>query len=340
MDKRLRRVVIACILLVLIIVVGMTGFVLIEHLSLFEAWYMTINAISTSGFGEIKQLSYYGKFFTTLLILASFGIVGYVISSVAQYAIEGNFQKYFKNLRVNQKIQKLNDHIIVCGYGRNGRQVAKEFSQFGQDFVLIELNEERIETMIQESDFLFIHGDATKDNILLSAGIKQAKALITVLPSDADNLFVVLTAREMNPGMTIISRASYTQSEHKLRLAGATNVIMPGKIGGSRMAKLVIQPDVVEFVETVMLQQNAEDVKLFEISCACLENCSIEKRSIRQLRIRSHSGANIIGIKRSDGNYMYNPSPDTTLSCSDKLFALGTLKQIEELQRLLNQFSK
>jgi len=339
MDKRLRRVIIACILLISIILIGMIGFVLIEHLSLFEAWYMTINAISTSGFGEIKQLSYSGKFFTTILILASFGVVGYVITSVAQYAIEGNFQKYFKNLRVNQKIQKLKDHVIICGYGRNGRQVAKELSQSGIDFVLIESSEAQIEKMVEESDFLFIHGDAIKDSVLLSAGIKQAKALITVLPSDADNLFVVLTSREMNPEMTIISRASYTQSEHKLKLAGATNVIMPGKIGGSRMAKLVIQPDVVEFVESVLIQQNTEDVKLHEISCNCLENCSAEKRSIRQLRIRSHSGANIIGIKNNDGKYLYNPSPDTILTCTDKLFALGTTKQIDELQRLLNQFS-
>jgi voltage-gated potassium channel len=339
MDKRLKRVIVACILLISIILIGITGYMLIEDLSLFEAWYMTINAISTSGFGEIKQLSYYGKFFTTILILLSFGVVGYVITSVAQYAIEGNFQKYFKNLRVNQKIQKLKDHVIICGYGRNGRQVAKELSQNGIDFVLIESSEEQIEKLVAESDFLFIHGDAIKDNVLISAGIKHAKALITVLPSDADNLFVVLTSREMNPTMTIISRASYTQSEHKLKLAGATNVIMPGKIGGSRMAKLVIQPDVVEFLESVLIQQNTEDVKLFEIACSSLKNCTADKRSIRQLRIRSHSGANIIGIKTEEGNYHYNPSPDTTLSCTDKLFALGTSKQIDELQRLLNQFS-
>ena len=338
MDKRLRRLIIACILLISIILIGIVGYMLIEDLSIFEAWYMTINAISTSGFGEIKQLSYQGKFFTTILILLSFGVVGYVITSVAQYAIEGNFQKYFKNLRVNQKIQKLKDHVIICGYGRNGRQVAKELSQNGIDFVIIESNEAQIEKMISESDFLFIQGDAIKDNVLIDAGVKKAKALITVLPSDADNLFVVLTSREMNPSMTIISRASYTQSEHKLKLAGATNVIMPGKIGGSRMAKLVIQPDVVEFIESVLIQQNNEDVKLFEIPCSSLEHCSIERRSIRQLRIRSHTGANIIGIKTDEGKYFYNPSPDTILNCNDKLFALGTSKQIEDLNKLLNDY--
>jgi voltage-gated potassium channel len=333
-NINVKKVLIPLLLLISIFIAGIIGYMLIEGLSVFEAWYMTVNAISTSGFGEIKVLSYRAKFFTTILILASFGIFGYVITMVAQHTIDGNFQKYFKHVRLNSKIQKLSDHVVICGYGRNGRQVAKELRQFGQQFVVIEMDEQRVEAMSQDPDLLLLHGNATNDDMLIAAGIKRARALITVLPSDADNLFVVLTAREMNQRLTIVSRASYSQSEHKLKLAGATNVIMPGKIGGSRMAKLVIQPDVVEFLEFVM-HQNANNVTIAELSCNQLDKCSAERMSIRQLRVRTLTGANIIGIKTHNGEYNFNPSPDTLLSCSDKLFALGKPNDIEKLRELL-----
>jgi voltage-gated potassium channel len=195
--------------------------------------------------------------------------------------------------------------------------------------VVIEQDSEIVQSMRETPGMLYVDGDAADEAILKQANIESARAMITTLPVDADNLFVVLTARELNPTLKIISRASQDNSDVKLRRAGATNVIMPDRIGGQRMAKLVAQPDIVEFLEIILLQ-SAEGVILEEILCESLASCYIGK-SILELDIRNTSGANIIGMKRSDQSYLINPHPDTTLRSTDKLFALGTKTQVKQL---------
>jgi voltage-gated potassium channel len=180
---------------------------------------------------------------------------------------------------------------------------------------------------------LYVQGDASSEEVLDIAQIRKAKALITALPNDADNMFVVLTAREMNPSLKIISRASDFRSDVKLRRAGATNVIMPDRIGGQRMAKLVTQPDVVEFVEYILLQRS-RDVQLLEITCSNLAKCNYRK-TIRELRLREKSGANLIGIKTNEGAYIFNPSPDIEITPEDKLFVLGTPGQLTKFEEIL-----
>ncbi|GAB4304530.1 MAG: hypothetical protein Kow0068_26250 [Marinilabiliales bacterium] len=189
--------------------------------------------------------------------------------------------------------------------------------------------------MIQDEhpNLYYIHGDATQDEVLSEAAIEKAKALITTFPNDADNLFVVLTARQMNPSIKIISRAYDVHSDIKLKRAGATNVIMPDKIGGQRMAKLVSQPDIVEFLEYIMLQDN-KDVKIEELSCEKMASCFANK-SIRELDIRNISGANIVGLRQAMGNYIINPSPDIILTSEDKLFVLGNSEQLIKLKQIL-----
>jgi voltage-gated potassium channel len=272
-------------------------------------------------------------YFTAFLIIFSFGIFAYSVTTFTRYVVDGAIGHYYKSRKVRNKIQRLKDHVIICGYGRNGRQAVQELLDHNVNLVIVERNDESMELILENPKLLYIHGDATRDDILETCRIDRARALITTLPVDADNLFVVLTAREMNPGLTIISRASDEHSDVKLKRAGATNIIMPDRIGGQRMAKLVAQPDVVEFLDFLMLQ-SLENVALEEINCTRLHSC-FEGKSIRELDIRNESGANIIGLKRSDNSYIINPLPEVLLGSNDKLFALGTKTQIGRLKKTL-----
>lgn len=320
-------------MLMTIITIGVIGFMIIEGFNFTDAFFMTIITIATVGFKEVHPLSTPGMYFTVFLIITSFGIFAYAVSTITKYVIGGAIGHYYKNRKVKNKIQQLKDHVIVCGYGRNGRQAVTELLDHDVPIVIIENDEDTMEKILENPDLLYVHGDATKDEILTLCRTELAKALITTLPIDADNLFVVLTAKELNPNMTIISRATNEHSDVKLKRAGATNVIMPDRIGGQRMAKLVAQPDVIEFMDYIMLQ-STENVTLEEVSCSKLNSC-FEGKSIRELDIRNESGANIIGLKRSDNSFLINPLPEIQLSSLDKLFVLGTQIQVERLKRIM-----
>ncbi len=334
MKREIRNAYTALILLITILSVGIAGYMLIEKLSFNEAFYMTIITVATVGFREVgHQLTVPGMYFTSFLIIVSFGIFAFAVTTFIRYVVDGTFRHLYKSRRVRRRIQRIKDHVIVCGFGRNGRQVVQELLEHDVPLVVIERNEEVMEKVLDNPDLLYIHGDATQDEVLASCEINRARALITTLPVDADNLFVVLTARELNPSMTIISRASHENSDLKLKRAGANNVIMPDRIGGQRMAKLVAQPDVLEFLEFLMLQ-SSENVALEEISCNKLAPY-FDGKSIRELDIRNESGANIIGLKRSDKTFIINPLPEVVLTSHDMLFVLGTKRQIDRLRNIL-----
>jgi len=245
--------------------------------------------------------------------------------------IEGEFQTYFRHYTVKKEIQKLKDHVIVCGYGRNGKQACDQLRSENVNFVTIEANPQIINSIESDGDVLFIEGDATSDEILQEAGLENARALITALPSDAANVFVVLTARDRNPRLKIISRASDDASEHKLKRAGADNVIMPDKIGGTHMAALITKPDVLEFIDHITGRIN---IRLEEILFSSLPE-SMQNKSIRELEIRNKTGANIIGFKTADGEYIINPPPDTVMMLDAKLFVLGTQEQVSRFKQIL-----
>ena len=232
---------------------------------------------------------------------------------------------------MKKKISQLNGHIIVCGFGNNGTKTVRELLEHNKKVVIVEKSHEMIARAQQNPDMLYIEGDATNENVLRETNIESAKALITTMPNDADNLYVVLTARELNQNITIVSRASDDNSIKKLKRAGANNVIMPDRIGGNRMAKLVVQPDVVEFMEYIFLQQK-RDIKVDEVSCS---HSIFINNSIRELDMRDASGANILGIRTGDGNYIINPSADTIIHSDDKLFVLGSPQQNEKLREVL-----
>lgn len=234
---------------------------------------------------------------------------------------------------LQRNFDNLTGHIIVCGYGRNGQQTVKELISLDQIVLVVEDDAKEIEALEQFPEVYYLVGDATKDEVLTTAGISQAKALITTLPKDADNLFVVITTRIFNSSILIISRASEPQTIKKLYSAGANEIIMPDKLGGQRMADLVVEPDVVEFIDYILLQDK-EQTNLEELSVVNL-NKSFVKKTIRELNIRNVSGANIIGLKTKNNQYVLNPSADYPVDQASHIFALGTPDQIKKLKNLI-----
>jgi len=321
-------------LLFVVVTIGVVGYISIEGYNPIDALYMTIITIATVGFREVAVLSNAGKLFTILLILVSFGIIGYVVTMVTRFVVDGVFTHYYKDNKVKKSIDKLKGHVIICGFGRNGKQSATDISRSDRELVVIENKTDVVQFLRESTDYLYIEGDATHEHTLEMANIENASALITTLPIDADNLFVVLTARQMNPDLVIISRASDDNSDSKLKRAGATNVIMPDKIGGARMARLVVDPDVVEFLDYVLMQPANTGVKVEEISCKNLAVCFAGK-SIRDLDVHNKTGANIIGLKNNNSVYLVNPPADTILTSDDQLFVLGTSVEIRDLRALI-----
>ncbi|MFN2128084.1 MAG: potassium channel family protein [Anaerolineales bacterium] len=324
-------------LLIAVMVIGSVGYRILGFTTS-EAIYQTIITIATVGFEEVHPLDTRGMWFTSVLVVFSFGIFAYAVTTFTRFIVEGVFRNTFKDNKVKRKIDRISNHVVICGYGRNGKQAAWELLQHDVPLVVIEKNPDIVQSLRETPGMLYVEGDAEDENILRQANIESARALITSLPVDADNLFVVLTAKELNPGLKIIARASLENSDVKLKRAGASNVIMPDRIGGQRMAKLVAQPDIVEFLEIILLQ-SAENVILEEISCEKMASCYLDK-SILELDIRNTSGANIIGMKRADKSYLINPLPETTLKSSDKLFALGTKSQIQQLLKTITTEAK
>lgn len=331
-NKSIRTVHIAFTLLLAIIAVGVTGYSLLGF-TFTEAFFMTVITIATVGFKEVHDLGPQGMWFTAILIIFSFGIFAYAATTFGRYLIDGVFSNYYRDNKVKRKIDKLKGHVVICGYGRNGKQAASELLEHKVPIIILEKEAAALDEL-RASDLLYIEGDATREDILLQANLSEAKALIATLPVDADNLFVVLSARELNSNLKIISRASMDHSDVKLKRAGADNVIMPDKIGGQRMAKLVAQPDVVEFLEYIMLQ-SADNVTLEEIDCKDLASCFVGK-SIRELDVRNESGANIIGLKMEDNSFIINPLPEVVLTAHDKIFALGTQDQVDKLSQIIS----
>jgi voltage-gated potassium channel len=338
MFKEYRNLYVALSFLIFVSLFGTIGYMIIEDFSFLEALYMTILTMSTVGFKEVRPLSEPGMVFTVVLIVSSLGLIGYIVTYITRAIIDGDYRKMLRNIKQKNKIKTLKDHIIICGLGRNGRQAAKELLKINEKVVIIEsdpelLNKDINEEFKRDKNFIFVHGDASHEESLFKANPTEAKALITTLPNDADNLLIILTARDINTRMLIISRASDEHSYSKLKRAGADNVIMPDIVGGTRMAKMVSEPNVIEFLEMIALREGV-DVNIDEIACDDLASCFVDS-TISDLDIRKKTGANIIGLKQENGEYIFNPSGSIKLKQDDRLFVLGTVNQIDELKSLL-----
>lgn len=333
MTRFLRsKIYVALALLFGLLVLGVLGYRFISDYSWLDAIYMTTITISTVGFNEVGTMDSQDRIFTVLLIISSVVILGYAVSAISEYLLERNSLQLLKKKKVRNRIEKLSDHIIVCGYGRNGMQAADRLRAYNKPFVIIEKNREIIEK--NEEEALFIEGDANDDEVLMAAGIEKAKYLITALPDDASNLFVVLSARQINNEIYIISRASLANSEKKLQLAGANKVIMPDKIGGDHMASLVVMPDLITFMDKLSTEgehtTNLEEVAIEDFSD------QIECNSLRDLDLRKKTGCTIIGYIAPNGNYIINPEADMQMEPKSKVIVLGRPEQIRKLNEMFH----
>ncbi len=326
------KIRLAIIFLIAVLLLGVFGYRYVAHYSWIDALYMTAITVTTVGFGEVQPLDDASKLFTVFLILFSIFFITYAISVISEYILDRNNFENLKQSRMEKKIAKLQNHIIICGFGRNGRQAAKKLAAHNETFVVIERCRETIEKY--NEDVFFVEGDANEDEILVTAGIKKAKSIIVALPSDADNLFVVLSARQLNTKLLIISRASNDSSCSKLKLAGANNVIMPDKIGGDHMASLVAIPDLVEFLDNLSIMgENSVNVEQIDVEVL---TDTVKNKTIRDLDFRQQTGCSIIGYKTSQGNYVINPEADMVLEANSKIIVLGRPEQITALNTMFN----
>ncbi len=325
---------IALIVLFGVLGLGVFGFYFIEDYSLMESFYMTVITVSTVGFKEVRELSAYGQLFTSILIISSFGTFAFGVSVVTRAVLTGELASYYKIYQLENRIGKLNNHVIICGFGRNGRRAAVKLKAYHQDFVVIESDRQIIEEHLIDKDINFIEGDATSDEDLTRAGALRAKSLISTLSKDADNLYVVISARSLNPKINIISRAAHESAEKKLKVVGANHVVMPEGVGGAHMATLVMSPNIVEFLEFLSVEGSSA-INLEEIEVSQITD-TIESIQIKDLALRQKTGCSIIGLKNPSGEYVINPNPDIKIDQHSRLFVLGKPEEIELLYKLLN----
>ncbi|MBC8753647.1 potassium channel protein [Kordia sp. YSTF-M3] len=320
-------------LLVIVFTIGVFGFHSVTEMSWTDAVYMTVITVTTVGYGEVVPLDENARLFTVFLIITSVFVFAYAITVITEYILSRSTLRNIIQRKTLKKIRHMENHIIICGFGRNGRQASEKLSAYGEEFVIIEKNRNIIEKY-EDIETYFVEGNASEDEVLQKAGIEQAKCLITALPSDADNLFVVLSARQINENLLIISRASQETSYRKLKLAGADNVIMPDRIGGEHMASLVVVPDLVEFIDNLSLSgdntTNVEEIKMEDITP------SGKEITLKELDLRRETGCTVIGYKTPDGEYVINPEAELKLAKESKIIVLGRPEQIESLKLKYN----
>jgi voltage-gated potassium channel len=308
---------------------GVSGYEWIEGWGFLDSLYMVVTTLATVGYGEVHPLSRAGRVFTIFLVVGGVGLVTYTVGTVTRMIIEGELQTFMGRRRAMTKIRGLKDHYIICGFGRIGSLVASEFQRRPMPFVVIERNEQKILALPQ--DYPILHGDGTEEEVLLQAGIERAKGLVTVLHSDADNLFVTLTARDLNPNLFILARYEEPKSEMKLLRAGADKVLSPYIIGGTRMAMAVLRPAVIDFIE---LATQTESLGLQMEEVLLTEDSPLVGLPLVGTDIRSRLDIIIVAIKRKSGHMEFNPSAGSVLQEGDKLIAIGERGQLSRLEEM------
>lgn len=325
-----RNVFVSIAALGLIVIAGTLGYHQIEEWSYLDSLYMTIITLATVGFREVHQLSNAGQLFTIIIIICGTGLVAYAAASIIQLIVEGQLRKILGRKKVIQQISKLENHYIICGYGRIGHFIGHEFQAKPVPFVVVEIDPELCERMNEEG-ILFVHGDATEDDTLVTAGITRAKGLITAVSSDTDNVYITLTARGLNPDLYILARSGEKTSEKKLLRAGATKVISPYTIGANRMAQAVLRPSVMDFIEIATAHHNLE-LQIEEIRIN--SGSDLVDTTLMSSDIRKQLGIIIVAIKKSNNDRMlFNPSSQSLLEEGDTLITLGEPSSIQNLEK-------
>jgi voltage-gated potassium channel len=310
-----------------LLVVGTGGYMLIEGWPVLDALYMTVTTLATVGYGEVHPLSPAGRIFTIGLIVLGVGAVLYTLTTIMEYLVEGHFGQTWERRRVRQKIERLRDHFILCGFGRVGRQVASDFRRNGMEFLIIDANQASLDQAAEEG-YLTLRGDATSDETLRRAGIDRARGLITCVDSDADNIFVTLSARALRADLLIVARGNNEDAAPKLERAGANRVVSPYSIGGRQMAMLAVRPAAVEFVESVL---HGAEMELLLEDVAVADRSPLVGRTLEDLQRELAPGVVVVAIRREQ-RLLVQPPPETPIQSGDELVAFGTPEQLKALE--------
>jgi voltage-gated potassium channel len=335
-EQIARRVSLVAGLLLLTIAIGTTGFVLIDHYPLFDAFYMTLITITTVGYEEVHPLTQAGRYFNSFLILFGVSVMFFSVGAITQTVIELEFQDVFGKRRRKRMIDKLQNHFIICGYGRVGRHASYELLRSGAPFVIIDMNEERVTRAMQEGMMAF-NADSTRDETLRAAGVMRAKGLVSALASDADNLFVILSAKTLNPKLTVVTRAAEEEAEEKLRRAGADTVFAPYTITGHRLAQSLLRPHVSKFLDFAT-QDMGLDVEIEQVQVK--PGTEFASKTLREMQLRRELGVIVLAIRKPGGEMLFNPPADLEIAPGAFLIAMGQSPQLRKLEELLTKASK
>ncbi|MBZ5595111.1 MAG: potassium channel protein [Acidobacteriia bacterium] len=332
MKPLLRRLAYLATGIVLTFVMGTVGFTVIEGYPMFDAFYMTLITITTVGYAEIHTLSHAGRIFNSFLIFFGVTIMFFAIGAMTQSLIELELGEYFGKRRTRRMIQKLDQHFIICGYGRVGRNAAGELHRSGVPFVIVDVNADRVEKAMM-AGMLAVVADATRDETLRSVGIERARGLIAALATDADNLFVILSAKNLNRQLYVATRAGEEEAEEKLRHAGADAVFAPYTTAGYRLAQAVLRPHVFHFFD-VATRSMGLDVDIEQVRVP--ESSEFASHSLEQMRIRRELGVIVLAIRKNDGRMLFNPPADTVIATGDHLIVMGQPKNLRALESLMS----
>ncbi|MCX8027552.1 MAG: potassium channel protein [Thermodesulfovibrionales bacterium] len=326
MNSLKKRLILSLILIILTLVFGTAGYMIVEKWNFLDAFYMTIITISSIGYKEVHDLTDDGRIFSIVLIIFALSSVVYAMHNGIKIIMEGELQEFLGRKKLEKRISELKDHYVVCGYGRMGKIICRELKSNGFSFVVIEKK-----PVNQPDDILLYEGDATDDSVLKAVGVERARGLISVLPTDAENLYVVLSAREMNSRLLIVARSGEEGAERKLIRAGADKVVSPYHIGGLRIAHTIIKPAVVDFIEFATKTGNI-DLQIEEISIN--ERSHLVGKRLDESGIGRDLNVIIVAIKKSDGDMMFNPTSKTVIEANDKLIALGEIPKLNILEKM------
>jgi voltage-gated potassium channel len=314
-----------------LIIAGTSGYVVIEGWSWLDALYMTMITLSTVGYGEVHDVSRVGRIFTIFLVFFGVGFTLFLAGAVMQFVVDGRLRVFLGRRRLDQQIGRLRDHYIICGYGRIGRVLCKKLRRKPIKLVIIEMNPDLIPVM-EEDGILYITGNAADEAVLRKAGIEHAKMLVSILATDTDNVFLVLTARQLNPDLYIIARASREESVSKLMAAGANKVESPYNVGAVRMANSILRPTVTDFLDLAFAYKR-KDIQMEELPVS--PSSALVDVMLKDSGIRANHNCIIIAIKASDGNMTFNPSFENIIKSGDTLIAVGEVENLDNLEKAL-----
>ena len=333
MSALRKNILYIAVLVALTVSVGTVGFIVIENYPPFDAFYMSLITITTVGYGEIRTLSYAGRVFNSFLMVFGVAVMFFSVGIITNAVVEMQFADVLNRRRVKKVIDKMKDHYILCGFGRVGRGAAAEMQRTGVPFVVVDRNKERVE-MAMKAGMLSVLADSSRDETLLEVGLKRAKGLIAALSSDADNVFLILSAKNLNPNLKVASRVAEEGSETKMRLAGADSVFTPYSLTGYRLAQAILRPHVFEFLDITSSSMGLR-VGLEQVLIAA--GSPMAGKSLGDLQFRRELGVVVLAIRKANGSMQFNPSAEATVNAGDYLIVLGGDEDVRKLEQMLSQ---